>query len=68
MKVLAALVIALALAGPGFAAAEPDEAPVEAGSADAYDAFLSGRYEEAIAIVAAAGQWRRRFGAVQAWA
>ena len=51
MKVLAALVIALALAGPGFAAAEPDEAPVEAGSAaDAYDAFLSGRYEEAIAM------------------
>lgn len=55
MKLIRTLVLALTLAAPAAAQSDdaaPDDATVdEAGSAgDAYDAFLNGRYEEAIAI------------------
>ena len=51
MKRLSALILALTLALPAQAAANGDDSAVEAGeAADAYDAFLSGRYEEAIAM------------------
>lgn len=64
MTVLRALLLAFALALPAFA--EPgDEPAVETGgAADAYDAFLNGRYEDAIAIwlpLASAGDASAQF-------
>lgn len=52
MNLVRALALALLLVSPAFAQEPDEDAPIEAtGSAShAYDAFLNGRYEEAIAI------------------